>query len=129
MVEDPRTWSPVDLGGLSAVNIATVTASFEGTAVRVADILRRSRPLPAADHCTVESDDGLYRASVPLGDVMARGWLIYGLGGRPLARERGGPLRLVVDDGRTLCWNVKGVAELRVTQGPEPDSVPESPPH
>ena len=37
--------------------------------------------------------------------------------------------RLMVREGSTLCWNVKGVVEIVITAGPEPDSVPANPPH
>ena len=70
------------------------------------------------------SGDGHYRASIPLAELQRGGWLLLG---QP--RDAGGPVRLVVEEGRTLCWNVKHVVGLRFTEGPEPDSVPENPPH
>lgn len=79
------------------------------------------RPSPTASHVTVINSDGDYSASIPLLEA-ARGELVVGAGA-------GGPIRLNVPQGRTLCWNVKDAATLRVTAGPEPDSVPENPPH
>ena len=79
------------------------------------------RPSPAASHVTAVNSDGDYSASIPLPEAV-RGELVVGAGA-------GGPIRLNVPQGRTLCWNVKDVATLRLTAGPEPDSVPENPPH
>ena len=80
----------------------------------VASLLDRARPRAGADHATVHSADGLYRASIPLTDLR-RGALTAG--------------RLTIPDGRTHCWDVKDVARIEVTTGPRPDSVPEKPPH
>jgi hypothetical protein len=80
----------------------------------VADLLDAARPRPTADHATVHSADGAYRASIPLADLR-RGSLAEG--------------RLTVPDGRTLCWNVKDVGRIEVTRGHRPDSVPDDPEH
>ncbi|MDP8959936.1 MAG: molybdopterin-dependent oxidoreductase [Actinomycetota bacterium] len=92
-------------------------------------LLEGSQPLEGAAFVTAESDDGLYRASIPREELVSKGWLAFAEDGQPLGRERGGPLRLVVPQGRTLCWNVKAVAELRLTAEGEPDSVPKDPDH
>jgi hypothetical protein len=39
------------------------------------------------------------------------------------------PWRLVVPDGETLCWNVKGLSAIELTAGKVDDSIPEVPPH
>jgi DMSO/TMAO reductase YedYZ molybdopterin-dependent catalytic subunit len=118
-----------ELGRFEAREAAEVASGFVGEAVAAADLLARAAPTAAAAHCTVSSDDGHYRASIPIDDLRNLGWLIFRLDGAPLPRDRGGPLRLIVPEGRTLCWNVKGVVEFRFTDGPEPDSVPADPPH
>ena len=79
----------------------------------VAELLDAAEPLPGADHGTVHSADG-YRASIPVTELR-RGLLDHG--------------RLTVPRGRTLCWNVKDVVRIELTEGPRPDSVPENPPH
>ncbi|MFQ5948565.1 MAG: molybdopterin-dependent oxidoreductase [Acidimicrobiia bacterium] len=131
LVEQAGRWALEDLTRLPGriADLGREVAGFVGEGVPLRSILAASRPLPAADHGTVESDDGHYRASIPLADLEEGGWLIFGLDGESLPRDRGGPLRVVVAEGRTLCWNVKGVAALRLTQGREPDSVPERPGH
>ncbi|MDH3296062.1 MAG: molybdopterin-dependent oxidoreductase [Acidimicrobiia bacterium] len=121
------TWE--ELGSLVVREAADVALGFDGDAVAVAGLIDRAAPTASATHCTVVSDDGHYRASIPIDDLRGKGWLIFRLDGAPLPRDRGGPLRLVVPEGRTLCWNVKAVVELVFTEGPEPDSVPAEPPH
>lgn len=106
--------------------VDTRSLGFSGSAVRVGPLLAHAAE--KARYGTVESDDGHYKASIPLDDL-ERGLLIVEDGGRALPRDRGGPFRLIVPEGRTLCWNVKSVVEIRFTDAPEPDSVPENPPH
>ncbi|HMC42541.1 MAG TPA: hypothetical protein VKI20_05975 [Acidimicrobiales bacterium] len=80
----------------------------------LAELLDAARPRPGADHATVHSGDGTYTASIPLADLR-RATLTDG--------------RLIVEGGRTLCWNVKDVVRIEVTTGHRPDSVPANPPH
>lgn len=72
-----------------------------------------------ATHATFESSDGTYRASIPLDVARDRGVVLL----------EGVDLRLMVEDGETLCWNVKDLGRIRLTVGKEPDSVPADPPH
>ena len=97
----------VDLGALPA-----------SPNVMVADVLDQVGLATGATHATVVSADGGYTASIPLEELLAGGHLAVGE-----------DIRLTITGGRTLCWNVKDVATIRVTDGPEPDSVPENPPH
>ena len=94
----------------------------EGTAdavVAVRPLIEAARPRTAATHVTALSADGAYSASIPLTDAMALGEVHAGSAGG------GSILRLRVPGGMTLCWNVKDLGLLRVTAGPEPDSLPE----
>lgn len=100
-----------------------------GKAVPLASVVERARPKPGVHYCTVISSDGSYRASIPLDELTNDGWLAFGSGEDPLPDERGGPFRLSVARGRTLCWNVKHVGELRFTAEKEADDVPARPPH
>ncbi len=129
LVDAPIEVGWEELGGFNVRDASEVAGGFVGEAVAAGELLDRVSPTAAATHCSVESDDGHYRASIPIDDLRSKGWLIFRLDGEALPRERGGPLRLVVPEGRTLCWNVKGVVEMRFTEGPEPDSVPANPPH
>jgi hypothetical protein len=76
----------------------------------IAPLLDRATPAPGADHVTVHSGDGLFRASIPLVDVR-RGAIVGG--------------RVQIPEAPTNCWNVKDVARLEVTTGPRPDSIAE----
>ncbi len=87
-----------------------------GVALPVAAILATELPF-----VTVASETGDYTASIPTPDLVDGGLLLFD--------DAGGPVRLVVADGSTLCWNVKHVGSLRATPEREPDSVPEDPPH
>ena len=102
---------------MSALAISGAVArptTFEHRTGKVADFLAAARPLDDADHGTVIAAADGYRASIPLHEL-AKGSLTDG--------------RLIVPGGRTLCWNVKDVVRIEVTVGPQPDDVPENPPH
>jgi DMSO/TMAO reductase YedYZ molybdopterin-dependent catalytic subunit len=129
LIEAPAELPWKEQSRLRVRDVSEVAGGFAGDAVAVAGLIDRAAPTASATHCTVVSDDGHYRASVPIDDLRSKGWLVFRLDGEPLPRERGGPLRLVVPEGRTLCWNVKSVVELVFTEGPQPDSVPANPPH
>lgn len=90
--------------------------------VGVGAVLEACRPQPEASHVTAVNSAGDYTASIPLAEA-SRGVLLV------VGEADGGPIRLNIPQGRTMCWNVKDVGMLRLTAGPEPDSVPENPPH
>jgi DMSO/TMAO reductase YedYZ molybdopterin-dependent catalytic subunit len=117
---EPVRFSPGEIGRLPGLR----EGRFPWPALPAAALVDAVDPATGADHVLVESGDGHYRASIPLTEMRRGGWLLVGV-----PADRGGPLRLVVEQGRTLCWNVKQVAALRFTEGPVPDSVPENPPH
>ena len=124
LVERPGEWAMEDLAGLSG---QVSEGDLPGRGVSAGALLEASGP--RGGYVSVESDDGEYRASIPLEELSSKGVVVYGLADDRLPRERGGPFRVLVPEGRTLCWNVKGVGEMRVTAAPEPDSVPANPTH
>src|SRR5918994_3378519 len=72
------------------------------TGVRLARVLERAGPLPAASHVRVISHTG-YRWSFDLRD--ARGLLLAtSVGGEPLSHEHGAPARLVAPGRRGFQW-------------------------
>jgi len=78
----------------------------------MAPLLDRAAPRVGADHATVSSRDGQYRASIPL-EWLRNGALVGG--------------RLRIPGAPTKCWSVKDVVGIEVTVGARPDSVrPES---
>lgn len=129
LAEGMREWSDLDHLPGRVDNAADVAEGAVGSAVPVASILEGIPIDPAATHCSVVSRDGAYTASIPVDDVRGGGWLAFALEGKPLPADKGGPLRLTVAQGTTLCWNVKDVGELRFTEGKQPDNVPAKPKH
>ncbi len=83
------------------------------TGVRVADVLDRAEVRPEATHAVV-SGHPAYSTNLALADLAADDVLLaWAHDGRPLAREHGGPLRLVVP--HLYGWkSVKWVTELRL---------------
>ena len=114
LVDRPRGY---DLETLQ--DMGTPDESAAGVVVAVRPLIEAARPRTAATHVTALSADGAYSASIPLTDAMALGEVHAG------SDEGESILRLRVPGGMTLCWNVKGLGLLRVTAGPEPDSLPE----
>ena len=95
-----------------------------GHAVPVAELVDSPEPWTI-----VTSRGGDYRACIPTEVLRAGGWLLVGSTDAPLSRNDGGPFRLLVADGDTLCWNVKDVGSIVTSPLEVPDSVPENPPH
>ena len=84
---------------------------------RLARLLERAGPLPAASHVRVISHTG-YRWSFDLRD--ARGLLLAtSVGGEPLSHEHGAPARLVAPGRRGFQW-VKWVVRVELHGGPDP---------
>lgn len=130
-VSQPQTLTATDMVGMphAVDDVAREAPGATGRAVRVADLIAAATPTAAATHCTVISSGGGYRASIPLPELVEGGWLAFASGDGPLPEDAGGPFRLTVAQGTTLCWNVKRVAVLELTAGPVDDDVPENPPH
>lgn len=118
MVDRPRGYDMETLRKMGPPDENTA-----GMVVAVRPLIEAARPRTAATHVTALSADGGYSASIPLAEVMP-------LGEVHDRRVDGAPtLQLHIPGGKTLCWNVRDLGLLRVTVGPEPDSVPENPPH
>ncbi|MCY3578989.1 MAG: hypothetical protein OXH33_00275 [bacterium] len=114
LIANPGQYDLADLSRLEP------GAQDEPGMVRLERIIEASRPDAEADHVTAVSADGSYSASIPLAEATR-------LGEVHVHHEEQGEtsLRLLVPGGATLCWNVKSLGLLRVTAGPEPDSLPE----
>jgi DMSO/TMAO reductase YedYZ molybdopterin-dependent catalytic subunit len=107
----------------------SVVVGALGSAVPARVLIEIARPDGDVGFCTAISTDGSYSASIPIVDMVESGWLAFRSNGLPLPESAGGPIRLTVAKGRTLCWNVKNVAELKFTATKQPDSVPARPKH
>jgi DMSO/TMAO reductase YedYZ molybdopterin-dependent catalytic subunit len=88
--------------------------------VRVGTILDRAAPTPDATHGLVHTTDPEYACGFDL-DRLREALLATHLDGTPIARERGGPVRLLVADAD--CWErVKWVTRIDVLVGPPGDA-------
>ena len=122
-------------GSLTSARLVSLADAANALAVEgsrvlpVGDVLRVAQASDSAGHVTFVGGDGDYTASIPIADASDKGLLLVGHDEAGLAPDRGGPIRLIVRDGDTLCWNVKDVTAIRVTAAKEDDSVPNNPPH
>lgn len=104
LVDRPTTWAWGDVQDLPrstyAGDIHCVTTwskfdiSFTGVSVDV--LLDAAGPQPDAAFVVAHASTG-YTTNLPLGDVTGgRAWVVWEVDGRPLPREHGGPVRLLV---------------------------------
>jgi len=91
--------------------------SFRG--VSVDTLLAAARPQPSARYVLASSTTG-YTTNLPLDDVTGgRAWVVWEYDGQPLAREHGGPARLLVP--HLYFWkSAKWVSGLRLLDHDEP---------
>jgi DMSO/TMAO reductase YedYZ molybdopterin-dependent catalytic subunit len=91
--------------------------SFSG--VSVDTLLEAARPQPSASYVLATSHTG-YTTNLPLADVTGgQAWVVWEYDGRPLAREHGGPARLLVP--HLYFWkSAKWVSGLRLLDHDEP---------
>jgi len=101
-----------------------IMGKMNGKAVRVKGILEIPALTIGADHVTFHSQDGQFAASLTVKQAAEYGVLVYELDGQPLPASKGGPFRLVAPGLGDLCANVKGVARIELTKGPEKDTRP-----
>jgi DMSO/TMAO reductase YedYZ molybdopterin-dependent catalytic subunit len=88
--------------------------------VRLAHLLDRAGPLPAASHVRVISHTG-YRWSFGMRDARSL-LLATGVGKEALSHEHGAPVRLVAPGRRGFEW-VKWVVRIELHNGPDPGAV------
>ena len=104
LVEQPVKWTWEGIRALPgsdyAGDIHCVTTwsmlgvSFHG--VSVDTLLAAARPMPSASFVLATSHTG-YTTNLPLADVTGgKAWVVWDFEGRPLAKEHGGPARLLV---------------------------------
>ncbi|HWH94794.1 MAG TPA: sulfite oxidase-like oxidoreductase [Baekduia sp.] len=92
---------------------------MEVTGVRVRELLERARPRPGATHALIHSYGG-YSTNLPLEALRDDDVLIAThADGAPLAREHGGPARLLVPS-RYLWKSAKWVQSIEVMDDDEP---------
>ena len=127
LVEQPVKWTWDEIRALPgsdyAGDIHCVTTwsklgvSFHG--VSVDTLLATARPMPSASFVLATSHTG-YTTNLPLADVTGgKAWVVWDFEGRPLAKEHGGPARLLVP--HLYFWkSAKWVSGLRLLDHDEP---------
>jgi DMSO/TMAO reductase YedYZ molybdopterin-dependent catalytic subunit len=107
LVANPTTWSLRELKALAGTeddtyrgDIHCVTTwskldtSFTG--IRLDTLLAVAQPLPEATF-VVEESTTRYRTNLPIADVTdGKAWIVWEHEGKPLSREHGGPVRMIV---------------------------------
>ena len=127
LVATPMSWTWEQIQALPGStyrgDIHCVTAwsklAMTFTGVSVDTLLAAAQPLPQASHVLAWSHTG-YTTNLPLADVTGgKAWVAWEVEGQPLAREHGGPARLLVP--HLYFWkSAKWVAGLRLLDHDEP---------
>ncbi|HEX4256949.1 MAG TPA: sulfite oxidase-like oxidoreductase [Streptosporangiaceae bacterium] len=127
LVEEKVSWSWAEIMALPPSefmgDIHCVTTwsklgvRFRG--VSVDTLLAAARPQPTASYVLASSTTG-YTTNLPLDDVTGgKAWVVWEYDGRPLAREHGGPARLLVP--HLYFWkSAKWVSGLQLLDHDQP---------
>ena len=104
LVEVPTTWTWDQLQALPRssyngdIHCVTTWSKFDTTfgGVSLDTLLEVVRPTPDATHVVATATTG-YTTNLPIDDVLdGKAWIVWEFGGRPLAGEHGGPVRMLV---------------------------------
>ena len=130
LVANPTSWSLRDLKALAGTaedtyrgDIHCVTTwskldtSFTG--IRLDTLLEVAQPLPEATY-VVEESTTRYRTNLPLDDVTGgKAWVVWEHEGKPLSREHGGPVRMIVP--HLYFWkSAKWISKITLLDHDEP---------
>ena len=106
---------------VSDIHCVTTWSRYDNVwdGVSTAAVLASARPLPGADTVVLHSHDG-YTTNLALADFAAPGaMLVHSWEGRPLSREHGGPVRLIVP--HLYLWkSAKWLQRIEFTTTPSP---------
>jgi DMSO/TMAO reductase YedYZ molybdopterin-dependent catalytic subunit len=105
-------------------DLSLVDERLAGKGVRLRKLVELAGPGFGCEYMTIESADGEFAASLPLGEISRTAVLIYEKDGKPLAREDGGPVRFVVPFHPDNCVNVKGLGRILFSREPGRDTRP-----
>jgi DMSO/TMAO reductase YedYZ molybdopterin-dependent catalytic subunit len=127
LVETPTAWTWEDVHLLPEsqfhgdIHCVTTWSKFDTTfgGVSVDVLLDAAVPKPEATYVLATSTTG-YTTNLPLEDVRGgRAWIVWTYDGRPLPREHGGPVRLLVP--HLYFWkSAKWVTRLTLLDHDEP---------
>ncbi|MCW2541095.1 MAG: Oxidoreductase molybdopterin binding protein [Frankiales bacterium] len=104
LVDNPQSWSWYDAHALPQseyrgdIHCVTSWSKFDTTfgGVSVDVLLDSASPKPTASHVLATSTTG-YTTNLPLEHVRGnKAWIVWSFDGKPLPREHGGPVRLLV---------------------------------
>ena len=123
--------NPVELTfeALSAIDpryqipdVSRIDPKRQGDAVTLAGLLNAAGLRSTAKYLGLHSQSDNFHASIPLGPVLDRAFLIYRLNGQPLSVDKGGPFRFYIPDFAAChtheideCANVKFVDHIELT--------------
>lgn len=105
-------------------DLSKVDASLKGKGVRLRALIDQVGPDFEVRHVTVQSEDGAYSVCLPLDETSRTALVVYELGGKPLARDDGGPVRFVIPFHPDKCVNVKGATRIVLSEAPGKDTRP-----
>jgi len=124
----PQSFSYLDLKEVHSDyqidDLSLVDERLSGKGVRLRKLIEIAGPGYGCEYMTVESADGEFAASLPLGEIARTAVLVYEKGGKALTREEGGPVRFVVPYHPDNCVNVKGLGRILISKEPGRDTRP-----
>ena len=127
LVERPTTWTWDEIRQLPKatysgdIHCVTTWSKFDVVfgGVSVDDLLAAAGPQPEGRFVMAHSSTG-YTTNLPLADLTGgKAWVVWEFGGRPLTREHGGPVRLLVP--HLYFWkSAKWVSRLELMAEDQP---------
>lgn len=108
-------------------DMAKIDERLKGQGVRLRGLIDQVGPGFYTKYLTVESEDGKFSACLPLEEISRTAVIIYGIKGKPLDREDGGPVRFVIPFYPDKCANVKGATRIVLSEKPGKDTRPTTP--
>jgi DMSO/TMAO reductase YedYZ molybdopterin-dependent catalytic subunit len=128
MVNSPSTYSLADLMDMPQTHIVKdyhcvtgwVVPNCKWTGIKLSDFLARVRPTTQAKYLLLASADGSYTESLSLDQANLPDVLLgHSLNGKPLSRDQGFPLRLVIPDMYGFKY-IKWVNHITLSDHMEP---------
>jgi DMSO/TMAO reductase YedYZ molybdopterin-dependent catalytic subunit len=127
LVERPHTWTWREAHALPGstyfgdIHCVTTWSKLDTsfTGISLDTLLGIAQPLPEATH-VVEESTTRYRTNLPLEDVTGgKAWVVWEHEGKPLSREHGGPVRVVVP--HLYFWkSAKWISKIHLLDHDEP---------
>ena len=130
LVANPTSWTLRELRTLAGreadtyrgdIHCVTTWSKLDTsfTGISLDTLLAVAQPLPEATF-VVEESTTRYRTNLPLSDVTdGQAWVVWEHEGRPLAREHGGPVRMVVP--HLYFWkSAKWISKIHLLDHDEP---------